>query len=409
MGPDSAQLLGLFGEKRARLLESATPGTAAARALAECMDEAVSALAEAASPASSAPFALFALGGYGAMRLLPHSDIDLLLVTSAPAREVERIVRGVVYPLWDLGLTVGHQVRRPKDQARAVAEDLEILTSFLTARRVAGDTALAEQTVQLAFRKIRSIARRAVRSLDERTRPGSPYLLEPDLKEGAGGQRDIDELVWRGALGAGEPVHACDEALRSAQDAITAARWQLQRGVGRGVNLLALEDAEEYGVQASEVQRALEQVHHALLAVRERRDRQPVYDHISTVRELERVALAPDAVDSLERRAHARSLDIAVPDFSQLMTLRRPALSHRYTVGAHSLRVLALAAQADVPAEVRDALLVAALAHDLGKRAPAPGHAVRSAREALHIARALGLPEEAGADAAALVREHLLL
>ncbi|HSQ21221.1 MAG TPA: hypothetical protein VLQ52_00250, partial [Coriobacteriia bacterium] len=252
-------LAGYLAE-RDELVATATPGTHAARSLADLTDRVVSALAGAALPALSVPVAIFALGGYGARRLLPHSDIDLLVISSGGSRELDPLVRALLYPLWDAGLTVGHQVRPLKGHVRALGEDVANLTSFLTARFVCGDRHLAERAVAESFRRLGRDAAHARREILRRDRPGSPYLLEPDLKEGAGGQRDIDELVWHAALASGVPARDAFELLTAglldsagldtlgeAQDAITAARWALHARAGRGRNLLTTEDAAEAG------------------------------------------------------------------------------------------------------------------------------------------------------------------
>lgn len=413
---------GTFVARRNALLASAAPGTDVARALSDLTDGVVSALAGAASSAVRTPFCVFALGGYGARRLLPHSDIDLLIVTDTGNGAAQELVRALLYPLWDAGLTVGHQVRRPADQARMMAEDVEVLTSFLTARHVAGDRALADQTVRRAFRVLQGAGgRKALAAIARRERTGSPYLLEPDLKEGAGGQRDLDELVWRAALEAGAPAAtflplsllADDEraCLADAQDALTTARWQLHLHAGRGDNRMTLDAAEAAAVAADEVQRALECVHHTLHAVRARAAGAEAGAHpLRSLAELRALAEGPDAAEALETLAYHGGFEAAVPGFATLMTLRRPALSHRYTVGAHSLRALVSAAHAEgLTPRQADALLLAALTHDLGKREPGPGHAGRGTAMVPDVARALGADDVTAADAAVLVREHLLL
>lgn len=420
--------LGWFVERRGALVDQATAGTAAAAELARLTDEAVLAQARAASSRISAPLAILALGGYGAGRLLPGSDIDLLIVSPARPRELEPLVRSLLYPLWDAGLAVGHQVRTPKDQVRAVREDLTVATAFLTARFLAGDEALAERTTRAVFARLARDRRSLLERITARSRPGSPYLLEPDLKDGAGGQRDVDELVWRSALILGAPAHSVGSAvtaglltgpeaaqLQSAEDTITAARWAIQRRGGRVRNTLYVADEDDVSVDASATQRALDVVHHTLLTVRDRAVGRPplpstplMFDGLL---DLARAGMA--GLDVLERAVYAGRLEYAVPGFRDTMTLRRPALSHRYTVGSHSLRVLT--ALFDAPgepaptSETLPALLVAALTHDLGKRESGPGHAARGAVDAALTARRLGLPERAGADSATLVREHLLL
>ncbi|MHB1136098.1 MAG: [protein-PII] uridylyltransferase family protein [Coriobacteriia bacterium] len=422
---EAANPLGWFIERRTALIEQATPGTAAAAELSRLTDEAVLSQTRAASSRVGMPFAVFALGGYGAGRLLPGSDIDLLIVSSGTSRDLEPLVRSLLYPLWDAGLAVGHQIRTPKDQKRAVREDLTVATSFLTARFVAGEEALARRVIGSVFSRLNRDKRSLLGRITDRERPGSPYLLEPDLKDGAGGQRDIDELVWRAALTAEQPADSpgglveeglltVQEAtlLASAQDAITAARWTMHRASGRVRNTLFVVDEEDLPLDVDATQRALDAVHHTLLDVRDRVAGRPqVRQGPTTLDEL--VALArtgASGLSVLERAVYAGRLEHAVPGFRETMRLRRPALSHRYTVGSHSLRVLtALFDGPVVSADMLPALVVAALTHDLGKRTPGPGHAPRGSAYAIEAADRLGLPFRTGTDAARLVREHLLL
>ena len=425
----AAGALQAFLASREALIAGVSGGTEDARALSDLTDRALLDLIEQGPSAPYPPFALFALGGYGARRLLPHSDIDLLVVSDAGKAALDPLVRALFYPLWDAGLTVGHQVRTPKDHANAVLVDVEILTSFLTARLIAGDEGLAHRTLTATFRRIRRDASRQRAAIGARERPGSPYLLEADLKEGPGGQRDIDELVWRAALASGAPAHDVSplvengtltaiqaEALAVAQDSLSAARWRLHRAAGRPSNVL---DGEgDVGVDADRTQKALELVHHTLLAVRDGTSggAPAPLQPLAASELLGAAARGPAALDDLERAAWTGRLDHAVPGFAELMTLRRPALSHRFTVGAHSLRTVVMALrprEGSTPAALggvyEQALVVAALSHDLGKQQEGPGHAKRGAPEARAVAERFGLHAPVGALAETLVREHLLM
>lgn len=416
---------------RSRLIAAAGPGTLAARELSDLTDEAIAAHAAVASARVGVPFVLFALGGYGAQRLLPGSDLDLLIVSAGTLTELEPIVREVVYPLWNAGLTVGHQVRSPASQLAAVRDDIQNATAFLTARILGGDASLGERVVAGTFGRMHRDARKLTRQLLARKRPGSPYLLEADLKEGAGGQRDLDEIGWHAALLAGTPnaglgplvaagmlTPAEAAGLSAAQATLTAARWVLHRADPRGGNLLTAESAELDGLGACHVQIALERVHHTLLDLRDRLEgASPLPSGDITLSYVRSLALDGDgALPDAERAAYRGRFDAAVPGFSALMTLRRPALSHRYTVGAHSLRAVAAVGSAldalgpeRIGAAVRDATIVAALTHDVGKRERGPGHALRGAPTARAAARALGLDAAQAAVAGTLVAEHLLL
>ena len=87
--------------------------------------------------------ALLALGGYGRRQLCLHSDVDLLVLFDGPiGPEDERFVRGLLNPLWDLGLMLGHQVRELADFARLETDNPEFLLALLDARLMAGDPSL---------------------------------------------------------------------------------------------------------------------------------------------------------------------------------------------------------------------------------------------------------------------------
>lgn len=406
-----------YRTRRETLIAEAVPGTEAARALSDLTDEAVLSLAGTASSGLRRPFALFALGGYGARRLLPGSDVDLLVVSDGSAGDFEALVRGVIYPLWDSGLDVGHQVRTPSGQVDAVRADITVATSFLTARLIAGDPSFADRVTARVSRRIRRDRLRLCAALAQRDRPGSPYLLEPDLKEGAGGQRDLDEMTWRASLTGEAPGHEADAALARAQDTITAARWRLHAGRPRARNLLSVADASALDIDADAVQAALEAVHHHLLA--ERRRGRRVTDApdgaLSLPQLVDAVRAGARALPWLEEAARSGCLEHAVPGFASLMTVRRPGLSHRYTVGAHSLHTLvalfdggSAPDEAALHSDLVETLVVAALTHDVGKRQTGAGHSERGAREAVATAGRFGLSPEACTGAGILVREHLL-
>ena len=435
MGTDVAGFL----EQRAALIVSATPGSDAARALSDLTDRAVSGLAEAALSQLRSPWAVLALGGWGARRLLPHSDLDLLVVTDAPAHELRPALTGVLYPLWDAGLAVGHQVRSRRDHERAVRDDLQTLTATLTGRVLCGDGALGERVLASAAVGAGKRSRAIVPALTARERPGSPYLLEPDLKGGAGGRRDLDELTWLSAVLTGarqsDPAALCGlgllettefRALRCAGDLLDAGRWVVHRGAPRASSILTIEDAADPGIDAEALQGALADVHHITLRVRGRVAGRPTaFDPrhgaqgaIGGAGLFALLDKRDEALPSLEEAAWAGLLDDLAPAFSELMHVRRPALSHAFTVGAHCLRcATAIASAGDQPEMMRAlegtgdrrALLTAALLHDVGKSQRGPGHAERGEAIVRTLGVRFGLTPAQVDDAALLVREHLLL
>ena len=268
---------------RAEVLASAEPGLDAARRLAALADEAIAALAMNAAAAPPAAWSVIALGGYGSGRMLPGSDVDLLIVCDAPAKRVKPFAETVFYPLWDSGLAVGHQVRSRKDHLRACASDLTTLTASLTGRVVSGDAELGSRLLADVAARAHRDRKRVLAQLASRPRPGSPYLLQPDLKEGMGGQRDLDELAWTAAVLAGTVAHdpaalvpldmlSAEELARldDAAETLTAARWVAHRAQARPREAFTPEAAEDLPDAGERLTCALADVAHLLTRVRRR-------------------------------------------------------------------------------------------------------------------------------------------
>ncbi|WP_022696716.1 [protein-PII] uridylyltransferase [Euryhalocaulis caribicus] len=156
------------------------------------------------APGDEAGFAVIAVGGYGRGVLAQHSDIDLLFLRSThkTGRE-EKIIETMLYALWDLRLKVGHSARLLDECMSRARADHVVLTSMLDSRLLAGDAALFE-----TFRKrlkdeaiIGRQARFVASKLGERdarlARAGaSRFMVEPDIKDGKGGLRDLNTLSW---------------------------------------------------------------------------------------------------------------------------------------------------------------------------------------------------------------------
>ncbi len=183
-------------------------GLMAARLHAALMDELVGALfgyALVMMPlAASDRLALAATGGYGRATLAPFSDIDLLFLTGTKATpEAGRTVEFILYVLWDLGLKVGHASRSIPDCLREAKGDVTIRTSLLDARCLTGDRALFAD-FQKAFRADCAAdgpaeyitAKQAERAARHRRFGDTPFMVEPNVKEGRGGLRDLQTLYW---------------------------------------------------------------------------------------------------------------------------------------------------------------------------------------------------------------------
>ena len=150
------------------------------------------------------PYVLMALGGYGRTEQCVYSDVDLLFLfeKKVPA-EAEALVREVVYPLWDMGLEVGHATRSIKECLKLARQDFEVLTSLLDGRFICGMSPLYHKLMeQLRTKLINTKPDQIITWLMEtnKIRHGkfgdSAFLLEPNLKEGQGGLRDYHTMLW---------------------------------------------------------------------------------------------------------------------------------------------------------------------------------------------------------------------
>ena len=183
-------------------------GLQAARLLGALVDGVVSALYEHASGhAELGPvedLSIAATGGYGRGVLAPFSDIDLLFLTAKePTPQTLRVVEYMLYFLWDLGLKVGHATRSIDDCLTEGAKDTTIRTALLDARYLTGDKPLFNDF----HRRFRTAckdagaaeyiaAKQAERALRHRRYGESPFVVEPNVKEGRGGLRDLQTLYW---------------------------------------------------------------------------------------------------------------------------------------------------------------------------------------------------------------------
>ncbi|HWC12926.1 MAG TPA: nucleotidyltransferase domain-containing protein, partial [Acidimicrobiales bacterium] len=193
--------------------------------------------------------ALVAVGGYGRGDLCPGSDIDVLLLHGKRARDVRSLAEAVWYPLWDSRVKVGHAVRTVKEALALASGDLETATSLLDARLVAGEADLAADLRERAWKQWQArsgkwLAALAKSVLQRHEAAGEvAFLLEPDLKEGRGGLRDVHALRWAEAahriLLAGD-----DAALDAAHDVLLATRVELQRRTGKASDRLLLQEQD---------------------------------------------------------------------------------------------------------------------------------------------------------------------
>jgi [protein-PII] uridylyltransferase len=198
--------------------------------------------------------ALGALGGYGRSRLSPQSDIDILIAHDGDDAEgLAAVADAILYPLWDAGFRVGHGVRTPAESLALATERLDARTAMLDGRLLAGDERVwaATSTEILAF--VRDDADALANELRadalERLQRAGPTSsrVEPDLKQGGGGLRDIQMLGWLStALGRSlEDAGVLQAAERAAVDAadefLERVRSALHLETGREGDRLMLE------------------------------------------------------------------------------------------------------------------------------------------------------------------------
>lgn len=215
-------------------------------------------------PAPSSRFALVAQGGYGRGELNPHSDIDLLFLYSWKVSPfVEAVTEKLLHTLWDAGLEVGHATRSIAECVRLAESDMKVRTSLLDARFLCGDFALYQDfEKRVESRLLRSGVKRFIREKLEENRArheqygGSVYLLEPEVKEGEGGLRDIQTARWIArarlrvkdldALALNGVVGAADiAALKESQDFLLRVRNELHFSTAKHQDQLTFEQQEK--------------------------------------------------------------------------------------------------------------------------------------------------------------------
>ena len=147
---------------------------------------------------------VIAVGGYGRGELAPASDIDLLFLSAKqPQGTVQQIIEFILYLLWDLGLTVGHSTRTIAQTLSAAGEDLTIRTALIETRFIDGNQKLAKKlsteiTNWISQQPVLDFVEGKLSERDKRVsqQGRTRYLVEPNIKEGKGGLRDLHTLFW---------------------------------------------------------------------------------------------------------------------------------------------------------------------------------------------------------------------
>ncbi|WP_027135269.1 [protein-PII] uridylyltransferase [Geminicoccus roseus] len=222
--------------------EAGGKASATVGALSGVMDGLIQGLLDLASahvyptpnPTKGEEFAVLAVGGYGRSELCPHSDVDLLFLVPYKRTPVaEQIAEFVLYRLWDLGLKVGHATRSTAECIKLAQQDLSVSTALLEARPLWGDEGSIGELRDRYRKEIVQgheaafIEAKLAERDDRHLRVGdSRYLLEPNVKEGKGGLRDLHTLGWlaRFVYGASDLTALVQSGLLTRRDLATFKR-----------------------------------------------------------------------------------------------------------------------------------------------------------------------------------------
>lgn len=280
------------------------------------------------NPTEAEKISVLAVGGYGRAEMAPFSDVDLLFLTPWKVTPwAESVIESMLYMLWDLKLKVGHSSRTIEDCLRLGREDITIRTALLENRFIGGDAALGERlNATLRNDLFRTTgaefieAKLAERSERHRRQGGQRYVLEPNVKEGKGGLRDLQTLYWiakylhavndtaelvkLGMFTAEEYAH-----FRDAEDFLWAVRCHLHLIAGRAADQLSfdaqVEVARRMGYADTAGRRAVEVF------------MQTYFRHATRVGEVTRIFLT-----ALEAR-HAKP----APALKRLFRRRKPLIA----------------------------------------------------------------------------------
>ncbi|CAM3093862.1 Bifunctional uridylyltransferase/uridylyl-removing enzyme [Sphingomonas antarctica] len=158
------------------------------------------------NPSTSERLTIAAVGGYGRAEMAPFSDIDIAFLT--PWKQTgwtEQVIESMLYLLWDLGLKVGHSSRGLDEMVRMAKSDLTIRTALLEARYVWGDRSLYDEAARRfdsdvvdGSARVFVAEKLAERDARHKRMGDSRYVVEPNVKEGKGGLRDLHALFWIG-------------------------------------------------------------------------------------------------------------------------------------------------------------------------------------------------------------------
>ncbi len=156
------------------------------------------------NPTDAERISLICVGGYGRGEMAPYSDVDLLFLSPYKlAPWTESVVESILYVLWDIRLKVGHATRTVQDCIRLAKSDQTIRTALLERRFLTGDKRLSKKLTKQFQRSLTKTSQSEFvetkleeREIRHERQGGQRYMLEPNVKEGKGGLRDLQSLYW---------------------------------------------------------------------------------------------------------------------------------------------------------------------------------------------------------------------
>ncbi len=293
------------------------------------------------NPTEGEKLSVIAVGGYGRGEMAPHSDVDLLFLTPYKITPwAESVIESTLYMLWDLKLKVGHASRTVKDCIRLAREDYTIRTSLVEYRHLTGERQLAESLGERLWKDLfkstapdfieAKLAEREARHIKQ---GGQRYMVEPNVKEGKGGLRDLQSLYWIGkyvhhvreaAELVTEKVFTAEEygTFREAHAFLWAVRCHLHLLAGRAADQLTFDMqvlvAERMGYTDSAGRRAVE---HFM---------QAYFRHATSVGDLTRIFL------TAQERKHLKSEPML-----QRLLARRKKVASPYKIKQNRITVSA--------------------------------------------------------------------
>src|SRR2546426_479524 len=391
---------------------------------------------------AAAPLVVVALGGYGRGELHPSSDIDLMVIHDRELSPyVQRVTQELLYTLWDLGLQIGHSLRSLPDCVAIARTDLASRTSMQAARFLAGDRrlfarfrrVLEENVYQRDFEQFLA-ATLAERDQRYRKYGASPYIGEPNIKESAGGLRDMHTAMWLAAAKFGTRTlrELNDKGLitpreQAQTDAALTFLWRVRNELhflaghkndvlGRDVQpAIARNFGYEGDERSLDVERFMREyylharaIHRVSPAVREL--------FLDICRTWGRVAV------TLSEMHELGVLGRYLPEFGALTCLVQYDVYHKFSADQHSLLAVehmeALApgqsaesegaAQVFSEVEKPELLMLGMLLHDIGK-AKGHGHVKKGIPLIQALCARLDLPAADAAVVEFLVAHHLTM